>query len=133
MGLRADLDTLENKKMSFPGLGAELTVNPRPVDLQCAFCCTSPFRRLCLWQQKVAGSGHTTSELAPFIFTVVTQSTFGVCCQNKPFICSEVPNAALRFVPAQYVAPWEGGSLKALSVDGNIILTDVLLRDSVLD
>jgi len=107
------------------------------------FAVLRPFRRLCLWQQKVAGSGHSTSELAPFIFTAVTQSISGGCCcqniycsaaaGNKPFVFSEVLNAMLRFVPAQYVAPWEGGSLEGLSVDGNIILTDVLMTRRALD
>jgi hypothetical protein len=80
MGPRADLDILENKKLSFPWALGLSKLSSR--DLQCAFCCTSPFRRLCLWQQKVAGSGQSTSELAPFIFTAVTQSISGACCQN---------------------------------------------------
>jgi len=81
MGPRTDLDNLENKKIVFSlGLGAELTVKRPAV---CVLLHLVPsVACVCGNKKWPAAVTVATSELAPFIFTDVTQSISGACCQN---------------------------------------------------
>jgi hypothetical protein len=82
IGPRADLDTLENKKKNvfFLGLGAELTVKRPAV---CVLLHLVPsVACVCGNKKWPAAVTVATSDLAPFIFTDVTQSISGACCQN---------------------------------------------------
>jgi len=107
------------------------------------FAAPRPFRRLCLWQQKVAGSGHSSYQRTGTLHLHRCDTKHLRCVLSKHLVSGGCWRQALCLLySAKCNVTVRTGvicsaigrrSLKDLSVDGNIILTDVLMRDRVLD